>query len=62
MAPLGVARSAPSAGKDRGRESRAAVDFSVITEQRVSATQIGDLGYTEVVRDFEKLSAILDAA
>lgn len=37
-------------------------DFSVITELKVSATQIEGLGYTEVVRDFEKLSAILDAA
>jgi hypothetical protein len=37
-------------------------DFSVITELKVSATQIGGLDYTEVVRDFEKLSAILNAA
>lgn len=37
-------------------------DFSVITELKVSATQIEGLDYTEVVRDFEKLSAILDAA
>ena len=37
-------------------------DFSVITELKVSATQIQGLDYTEVVRDFEKLSAILDAA
>ncbi|MFC5179402.1 hypothetical protein [Nocardioides taihuensis] len=37
-------------------------DFSVITELKVSATQIEGLDYTEVVRDFEKLSAILNAA
>ena len=37
-------------------------DFSVITELKVSATQLEGLDYTEVVRDFEKLSAILDAA
>lgn len=36
-------------------------DFSVITELKVSATQLEGLDYTEVVRDFEKLSAILDA-
>ena len=34
----------------------------MITELKVSATQIEGLDYTEVVRDFEKLSAILDAA
>ena len=37
-------------------------DFSVITELKVSATQIKGLDYTAVVRDFEKLSAILEAA
>jgi len=37
-------------------------DFSVITELKVSATQLGGLDYAEVVRDFRKLSAILDAA
>ncbi len=37
-------------------------DFSVITELKVSATQIEGPDYTEVVRDFEKLSAILSAA
>lgn len=36
-------------------------DFSVISELKVSATQIEGLDYTEVVRDFLKLSAILDA-
>jgi hypothetical protein len=37
-------------------------DFSVITELKVSATQIEGLDYGEVLRDFRKLSAILDAA
>jgi hypothetical protein len=37
-------------------------DFTVITELKVSATQSEGLDYGEVVRDFEKLSAILDAA
>ena len=37
-------------------------DFSVITELKVSATQMDGLDYGEVVRDFRKLSAILDAA
>lgn len=36
-------------------------DFSVITELKVSATQKEGLDYGEVVRDFRKLSAILDA-
>lgn len=37
-------------------------DFSVITELKVSATQMEGLDYGEVLRDFRKLSAILDAA
>ena len=37
-------------------------DFSVITELKVSATQIEGLDYGEVVRDFRKLSVILAAA
>lgn len=37
-------------------------DFTVITELKVSATQIGGLGHTAVVKDFRKLSRILDAA
>ena len=37
-------------------------DFSVITEFKVSASQIEGLDYGEVLRDFLKLSAILDAA
>jgi hypothetical protein len=36
--------------------------FSVITEQKVAPTQIEGMDYTEVVRDFENLSAILEAA
>lgn len=37
-------------------------DFSVITELKVSATQMGGLDYGEVLQDFRKLSHILDAA
>ena len=37
-------------------------DFSVITELKVSATQMGGLDYGEVLQDFRKLSYILDAA
>jgi hypothetical protein len=37
-------------------------DFSVITELKVSATQMEGLDYGEVLRDFRKLSYILDAA
>ena len=37
-------------------------DFSVITELKVSATQKEGLDYGEVIRDFRKLSVILDAA
>jgi len=37
-------------------------DFSVIVELQVAATQTDDLDHGEVVRDFRKLSAILDAA
>ena len=37
-------------------------DFYVITELKVSATQMEGLDYGEVLRDFRKLSAILDAA
>ena len=37
-------------------------DFSVITELKVSATQMGGLDYGKVLRDFRKLAAILDAA
>lgn len=37
-------------------------DFTVVTELKVSATQSEGLDYGEVVRDFEKLSAILSAA
>lgn len=37
-------------------------DFSVISELKVGATQMEGLDMTEVVRDFQKLSAILNAA
>lgn len=37
-------------------------DFSVISELRVTGTQMSRLGYAEVVGDFQKLSVILDAA
>lgn len=37
-------------------------DFSVITELKVSSTQGEGLDYQEVVKDFQKLSAILDRA
>jgi hypothetical protein len=37
-------------------------DFSVITELKVSATQMEGLDYGEVLQDFRKLSYILDAA
>jgi hypothetical protein len=37
-------------------------DFSVITELKVSASQMEGLDYAEVLHDFRKLSAILDAA
>ena len=37
-------------------------DFSVITELKVSATQMGGLDYGEVLQDFRKLSHILNAA
>lgn len=37
-------------------------DFSVLTELKVSSSQMGGLGVSEVLRDFQKLSAILDAA
>lgn len=37
-------------------------DFSVITELKVSVTKVGGLDYGDVLRDFRKLAAILDAA
>ena len=37
-------------------------DFSVVTELKVASSQIEGLDTTEVVRDFQKLSALLNAA
>lgn len=50
-------------GKPNPRSGLARLrDFTVITGLKVSATQTEGLDYGEVVRDFEKLSAILNAA
>ena len=37
-------------------------DFAVVTELKVASSQIEGLDTTEVVRDFQKLSALLNAA
>ncbi|WP_076259266.1 hypothetical protein [Intrasporangium flavum] len=60
-AALGARDLPDGAPNPRSGLSRLA-DFSVITELKVSATQRDGLDYGEVVRDFRKLSVILDAA
>ena len=57
-----AARDLPDGpGNPRSGLARLA-DFSVITGLRVTGAQTAGLGYGEVVGDFQKLSAILDAA
>ena len=60
-AALGTEERPDGPGNPRSGLARLA-DFSVITELEVAATQRTALRYGEVVRDFQKLTAIMNAA